>query len=42
MGYIQPRVLASYDIVITTYETLGKIQYIGTETCTGTVPVHCI
>ncbi len=23
MGYIQPRVLASYDIVITTYETLS-------------------
>jgi hypothetical protein len=23
MGYIQPRTLASYDIVITTYETLG-------------------
>ncbi len=23
MGYIQPRTLASYDIVVTTYETLG-------------------
>jgi hypothetical protein len=27
MGYIQPRTLASYDIVITTYETLGTVPY---------------
>jgi hypothetical protein len=26
MGYIQPRTLASYDIVITTYETLGTVS----------------
>jgi hypothetical protein len=27
MGYIQPRVLANYDIVITTYETLGRYRH---------------
>ena len=30
MGYVQPRVLAAYDIVITTYETLSaETNYVG-------------